>query len=136
MIWRLIESHKVRLKKSEFLFEKEYEATSEFVALLRSILPRHSYPDMNWHEACDHIAGNFGKIEHQLNDYLAMHGAVFNDEIVDLLVESLAIAGEGQFDISSGPVPDTANTGANALYEKMYLAESKLLERLHGQVRT
>ena len=48
-----IESHKVKLRKSEFLFEKEYEAVSEFVALLRSILPRHSYPDMDWCEACD-----------------------------------------------------------------------------------
>jgi hypothetical protein len=33
------ESYKVKLKKSEFIFQKEYEAVSEFVLLKRSFLP-------------------------------------------------------------------------------------------------
>ena len=90
-----IESHKVRLKKSEFLFEKEYSATSEFVALLRNILPRHYSPGMDWYEVCDHIACNFNQTEHIVNEYLATHGAVLTNDSVDLLVESLGIAGEG-----------------------------------------
>ena len=131
-----IESHKVKLRKSEFLFEKEYEAVSEFVALLRSILPRHSYPDMDWYEACDHIAHDFGKIEHKINDYLTTHGAVLSDEVVDLLVTALGVAGETQFEITSPEVPSSANKAANTLYEKLHDAEQKLLEKLHGQIST
>ena len=131
-----IESYKVKLRKSEFLFQKEYEAVSEFVALLRSILPRHSYPDMDWYEACDHIAHDFGKIEHKINDYLATHGAVLSDEVVDLLVSAMGIAGETQFEITGPEVPSSANKAANTLYEKMHEAEQKLLEKLHGQIST
>jgi len=131
-----IESHKVKLRKSEFLFEKEYEAVSEFVAFLRSILPRHSYPNMDWYEACDHIAHDFGEIEHKINAYLATHGAVLPDEVVDLLVIAMGIAGETQFEITSREVPSSANQAANTLYEKLHEAEQKLLEKLQGQVST
>jgi hypothetical protein len=34
-----IESYRVKLKKSELIFLKEYEAASELVALIRSYLP-------------------------------------------------------------------------------------------------
>ena len=129
-----IESYKVKLRKSEFLFEKEYEATSEFVALLRSILPRHSYPDMDWYEACDHIAHTFGKIELKIDNYLATHGAVLSDTIVDLLVTAMGIAGETQFQITTPEVPSSANKAANTLYEKLHEAEKKLLEKLQGQI--
>jgi len=131
-----IESHKVKLRKSEFLFEKEYEAASKFVALLRSILPRYSYPDMDWYEACDHIAHDFGKIEHKINDYLATHGAVLPDTVVDLLVTAMGIAGETQFEITGPEVPTSANKAANTLYEKLHEAEQKLLEKLRGQIST
>jgi hypothetical protein len=129
-----IESHKVRLKKSEFIFEKEYEAASEFVAILRGILPRHAYPDMDWYEACDRIASNFGKVEHILNDYLSRHGAVLTDDTVDLLIESLAITGEGKFEVMQNEIPKSANKSANELYEKLHEVESKLLVQLRGQV--
>jgi len=131
-----IESHKVRLKKSEFLFEKEYAATSEFVALLRSILPRHSFPNMDWYEACDHIASNFGRIEHLINEYMATHGAVLPDDTVDLLVESLGISGEEKFEITGFDIPKPANESANQLYEKLHSVEEKLLANLRGQIST
>ena len=39
-----LESYKVKLKKSEFLFQKEFEAASEFVAMLQSFLPTYIQP--------------------------------------------------------------------------------------------
>ncbi|OOX38250.1 hypothetical protein BJL83_23575 [Vibrio parahaemolyticus] len=33
------ESYKIKLKKSEFIFEKQHEASSELVALVRKFLP-------------------------------------------------------------------------------------------------
>jgi hypothetical protein len=131
-----IESHKVKLRKSEFLFEKEYEAVSQFVALLRGILPRHSYPEMDWYEACDYIAHDFETVEHKINDYLAIHGAVLSDEVVDLLITALGISGETKFEITGPEVPDSANKAANTLYEKLHEAEQKLLEKLNGQIIT
>lgn len=91
---------------------------------------------MDWYEACDHIASSFGKIEHILNEYLAKHGAVLTDDIVDLLVESLGIVGEGQFEVIAPDIPTSANDKANQLYEKLHSAEAKLLVKLRGQVST
>lgn len=131
-----VESHKVKLKKSEFIFEKEYEATSEMVAFLRNILPRHSYPNMDWHEACDRIAENFSKIELQLDEYLATHGAVLGDDVVDLIVEAIGIAGEFKFKVQGPEVSSSANKSANLLYDKLHEAEAILLASLRGQVST
>lgn len=42
-----IESYKVKLKKSEFIFQKEFEAASELVGLIRSFLPKYNHPQMD-----------------------------------------------------------------------------------------
>jgi len=91
------ESYKIKLKKSEFIFEKEYEATLEFVALKRNFLPTYSHPDMDWYEACDDIAHDFHKIETALGTFLSKHGAVLSSEVKDLLSHSIGVAGENKF---------------------------------------
>jgi len=130
------EAHKVRLKKSEFLFAKEYEAASELVALIRGILPRHTAPEMDWGEACEHIALGFNSIELKLDAYLAKHGAVLSDDVVNIIVESLAIVGEGKHEIHGGSVPSSSIDAANSFYEKITDAERKILTGLRAQVRT
>ena len=72
------ESYKIKLKKSEFIFQKEFEAASTFVALKRSFMPAFNSPDKDWSEACDDIAKDFHKIEQKLNTYLATYGAVLH----------------------------------------------------------
>lgn len=47
-----IESHKTRLRKSEFLFQKEFEAASAFISLRRSLMPKYRFPEMEWHAGC------------------------------------------------------------------------------------
>ena len=44
----MLEAHKLRLKKSEMLFEKELEAAKTFFALRKKIRPEYSHPDMDW----------------------------------------------------------------------------------------
>lgn len=130
------ESYKIKLKKSEFIFQKEYEAASEFVALKRSFLPTYSHPDMDWYEACDEIAHDFHKIENALGAYLSKHGAVLKPVVKELLSHAIGVAGENKFEITSPEVPSAANEVANELYEKLERAETCLLEQVHSQSST
>jgi hypothetical protein len=127
------ESHKVKLKKSEFLFAKEVEATSALVSIFRGLLPRHAWPDMDWYDACDFIATNFDKIERTLDNYLATHGAVVDDEVVNHISRCVGIAGSNKFGISSDAVSAEANKAANELYEELKQAEEKMLKHIRQQ---
>ena len=131
-----MESYKIKLKKSEFLFQKEFEAASELVALIRSFLPTYNHPQMDWYEACDEIAHDFKKVELKLDEYLSKHGAVLNENVVDLISSCIAIAGENKFEITSPEVPKVANDAANDLYEKLKEAEQIVLKQVHLQSST
>jgi hypothetical protein len=130
------ESYKIKLKKSEFLFQKEFEAASEFVALKQSFLPTYNQPNMDWYDACDEIAQDFYKIEMALNSYLSKHGAVLKSEVKDLLSLSISIAGENKFEIANPDVPENANKAADELYENLREVEKSLLEQVHSQSST
>lgn len=131
-----MESYKIKLKKSEFIFQKEFEAASELVALIRGFLPTYGHPQMDWYEACDEIAHNFNKIELRLGNYLLKHGAVLKDNVVDLISTCIAIAGENKFEITSPEVLKVANDAANNLYDKLKEAEKIVLRQVHSQSST
>ena len=127
------ESYKIKLKKSEFIFEKEYEAVSEFVSLKRNFLPTFSRPNMDWYEACDDIAQRFSSIEKSLNSFVAKHGAVLKKEVSDLISYSSGIAGENKFEVTNSDVPATANAAADDLMKKLDDVEERLLSQVHSQ---
>lgn len=131
-----LESYKTKLKKSEFIFQKEYEAASELVALIRNILPTYNRPEMSWDEACDDIAHNFNKIEVRLNDFLSRNGAVLKNDAIDLISTCIAVAAEGKFNITSPDVPPAANSAADDLFKKLKEAESIVLQQVHSQTGT
>lgn len=131
------ESYKIKLKKSEFIFQKEFEAASEFIVLKRWILPSHSYPDMDWYDVCDYIANHFNNIEAYLETYLSKHGAVLRLESKNYLISCIGIAGENKFEISElGDVSRKANQAAEDLYKKLEKVEESLLEQVHSQSST
>lgn len=130
---RNLESYKIQLKKSEVFFLRELEAASAFSSLFHSILPGFSHPSMDWYEACDAIAQNFGKIETRLGDFMAKHGAMLNEEERHILVDATSDAGYGKFDVIDGAVDAHANKTANDMYEKLKSLEAKLLERVRAQ---
>ena len=70
-----LESHKTRLRKSEFLFQKEFEATSAFISLRLRLVPRYRFLEMEWHNACEDFAHSFEQVEKTLESYIATHGA-------------------------------------------------------------
>lgn len=130
------ESYKIKLKKSEFIFEKQYEASSELVALVRKFLPPLLHQDMDWHEACDEIAKDFEFIAKELELFLSKHGAILGDSPKDLLSHAIGLASYHQFDVSNLKVPISANKAANELYEKLLAAEKCLTSQLLNQTST
>ena len=130
------ESHKIRLKKSEFLFEREFSAASELVAYRRRILPRLRYPEMDWGDACEEIAMRFSAIEPELNDYLAKHGAVLNENVKSLIAQAEGVAAEGKFEVTNGDVSDKGMKAAEELYEKLEAAEKTIIETVRSQSST
>lgn len=132
---RSVESYKVQLKKSEFLFQKEFEAASAFTALLQSIHPGFNHPMMDWNDACDAIAQDFHKIEIRLGDFLAKFGAVLTDEERKILTTAMSDAGFGKFDVTEGEVDTDANVQAGALYENLQALQGRLVDRVRDQSR-
>ena len=129
-----IESYKVKLKKSEFIFQKEYEATSELIFFISNLLPTYRHPDMDWQDACDDMACKFDSIETDLKSYLSRHGAVLNEEVRLLVYSCVGTAGENKFEIGKNrSVSTTANQAADDLYEKLKKAEKILLKQIHSQ---
>lgn len=130
------ESHKIRLKKSELIFAREFDAASAIVALVRDITPKYTHPTMDWHDACDCIAQNFGKIERHVEIYLREHGAVVGDDVKELLAQCEAIAGEIKFEVFDDEVTSEANSAADQLYTKLQAAEAAMLKQVNEQIAT
>lgn len=131
-----IESYKVKLKKSEFIFEKQYEAASELTSMIRKFLPPLRDPEMDWSDACDEIAHNFERIIAELEKFLSKHGAILDKETRNLLSNSIGMASQGKFNVDGNKVSDKANTDANNVYDKLIKAEENLIKEVQGQIGT
>ena len=130
------EKYKTSLKKSEFIFEKEYQAALEFVALMRSIRPTFAHPDMDWYEACDQIALSFNEHETTLERFLAKHGAVLSEATLELLGRCISLAADGKFHV--GPeinVGTQVNQMASIFYSHLEEIEQALLDIVRDQSR-
>lgn len=119
----------LQLKRSALLLEREFEATSALVALLRQFLPTFHFPGMEWEAACNEIAYDFAKIDTALNDYLCRHGAVLPAEVMTLLGEAIGLTREHRFKITS-EVPPAASKAAASLYDKLWKAETEMFRLL------
>lgn len=127
-----LEGYKARLRKSELIFEKEVEAASAFVAMVNSIYPEHSRPEMDFHDACDDIAMSFSAIEGQLKSYLLQYGAILVESDRGVLEQAIVCAADGKFEIAD---PEEVSMRANQLAEKLYGLLRKLELSLISRVR-
>ena len=131
-----LESYKVKLKKSEFLFQKEFEAASEFVEIKQGLLPTYLHPEMEWYDACDYVAQSIDEIEFKLRNYLSRHGAILKNETRHIVSVCIGIAGKNKFEIESPETNSTTNAAANDLYEKLEEIEKLLINEVHSQSST
>jgi hypothetical protein len=82
-LWQLFSAwflagRNTRLKNSEFLFQKELEAVSQFMALRRRIMPSYRFPEMEWDDACEDFAGGFERAEKEIREFISKHGAALD----------------------------------------------------------
>lgn len=135
-----LESYKIKLKKSEFLFQKEFEAVSEFIALFHSFWPKHKYIDYEFHDALCDISNDSQKIEEELESFLIKHSAVLGEEVVDLISDCICIACDNKLKIKSlnrlDEVPDEVLSASRDLMEKLKKSQSVLLDKVHSQSST
>jgi predicted ribosome quality control (RQC) complex YloA/Tae2 family protein len=131
-----LESYKVKLKKSEFIFQKEFEAASEFVAYVQSIEPGYYMPDMIGDDFYESIAGRLGSIETSLRKYLGKHGTVLTDKATSNIKECIHLAGNTKHKIIGPDIPESALEVARDIYSKLKEAEESLNEQVRGQSST
>ena len=132
-----IESYKTRLKKSEFLFQKQFEAASQFISLHRGLLPHQRFPDMEWSVACEDFAENFSKVEKALERYMAIHGAALNQDTLKRLLSAIDMAAAGKFDrLQDGTLEQSAIDSAEKVMTEFEGIEKELREAVWLQSST
>ena len=129
---RNVESYKIQLKKSEFLFEREYAAALEFESVVRSIVPRPSRPDMDCEDAMQEVIDAFERTERRLDAFLTSWGPVLNDDERTLLRSAISMATDGKFYGSAEGDPAGYQT-AESLCNKVTELETRLINRVRGQ---
>lgn len=127
---REVESYKIKLKKSEFLFEKEFDAASAFTVLVRGFYPRSNRPGMDWHDAYTDLAHSFEKIEEQLHVFLASYGPVLQDEERTLFWRAFSYASDGKFQSADDP---QCIQLAESLWKTLEDIEARLISRVRDQ---
>ena len=128
-----IDSHRTRLKKSEFLFQKEFEATSRFMSLRRDLRPTYRFPEMDWHDACLEFADNFDTVEARLKQYIVTHGAALKEPVLERLDRAITRVSWGMFEDRKDRVyTDTAGEVMDLLEE----VEKELHEAVWSQSST
>ena len=127
------ESYRTKLRKSEFLFEKEFGAASEFIDLRRRVWPRLRYPDEEWGEAVDQFGRNLEQVEQEIGRYLSAHGAALQGPVLQMVREALSQAEYGKFEFDEfGPARSIAERVLDGL-EKI---EAELLRAVWAQSST
>ena len=131
-----IESYKTKLKKSEFLFQKEFEAASQFISLRRGLLPRYRFRDMEWEDACEDFAVKFALVEKELDRYMATHGAVLKQQPLDRLAGAIAEAASGKFEVSQDNVSMQGLKIAGKVITELEEVEKELRDAVWSQSST
>ena len=122
-----IESYKTELRKSEFLFQKEFEAASQFISLRYSFLPGYLYREMEWEDVCRYFALRFEEVEKKLTQYRAAHAAALQQNAFAHLSEVIDKVASGKFEVRRDEV---SAKGIDLAEEVM-----KELEELHNELQ-
>ena len=131
-----IESYRTKLRKSEFLFQREFEAASQFIALRRSLMPRYRFPEMEWYDACEDFANKLAKVETDLERYMATHGAALEQKTLDRLSSAIEQVASGRFEVSKDGVSEQGIDIAGRIMEELEEVEKALRAAVWSQSST
>jgi hypothetical protein len=130
------ETHKLRLRKSEILFQKELDAVSAFSTLYRGLQPTYQYPDMDADDYSDHIAIKFESTEASLMSYPAEYDIVLEDAVIQLIERCINLCGIYKYEATMGNASHSAREAAKELVASMLEARNKLIFSLKNQAAT
>lgn len=82
---RYLETMKVELRKSEFLFQKEFEAASQFIALSYRLRPRSPHSEETPIDPYEDFTERFGRVQKEFEQYREAHAAALPREMLDRL---------------------------------------------------
>ena len=135
---RSVESYKIQLKKSEFLFEREFAAASALVEYHEEIMPISLHPNMHMDDVYEHIACSLESVEIWIKLYVAKHGAILPKTVSVELMMAARKAGENKFDI--GPDPENISKAAfkagEDIYNRVREARDIMCAKVWGQSST
>ena len=129
---RSVESYKVQLKKSEFLFEREYAAALDLTSIVRSIMPRPNRPDMGWDDAMEEVVEKFEQTERRLDAFLRSSGPVLTIGERELLVAAIKTANDTRLHCTGDGDP-AAYQAADSMCIKIEELERRLIKRVRDQ---
>jgi hypothetical protein len=133
---READRQRTSLKKSEFIFQKEFEAASEFVALARAMDPQHLHPDVDWSDALEQIASSLDSHQRTIEKFMAKYGAVLSEEAESHLRTCLARATDGKFEVhDNGESSGGGLQHADDFYKALLAAEKALIATFRAQAR-
>ena len=127
-----IESYKTKLRKSEFLFQKEFEAASQFMSVYRGLRPDYRVPNMEWDDACEDFARKFDEVEEELERYRATHGAALQRDTLNRLSSAITKASWGKVEVEV----DEGIKLAGQVMEELGKVEEELHEAVWSQSST
>jgi hypothetical protein len=131
---RYADRHRASLRKSEFIFQKEFEAAPEFVAVARAPYPQPLHPEEEWDEALERIALNLGKHEATLIAFVGKYGAVLSEEANGKLNTCLARASDGKFEVDDDGEPTSRGRDyADQFFYALSAAEKAIIATFRAQ---
>lgn len=121
------ETFKTQLKKSEFLFQKEYEAASAFTAMV-AINRKYSLPgDEDPEDLYSSYVAHLDKIREDLEGYLRTHGAILFEPERKLIDEAIVLISRN----SHNSMDEAHSANTYAVVEKVLnifeVVESRLI---------
>ena len=135
-----LENHKFLLKNSEKVFQYKLDASKNLYEILHIIIPKKSYPDMDWDDASEIIANSFSKHEDALDKFLCEYQSTLSPEILKRIRQAISACSEGNFEFywnssSADAMPnETAKKKAGELYDALNEAVEMLRIEVHEMI--
>jgi len=129
---RELEEHKARLKRSDFLFEREFLAASAMLKLYDDVYPKKSHPDMDWDDAMEEVAAHAGATRTKLDLFVIEHGAALAADLRKELGRASSLATELEMDMI-GVSPDEVHGTASSLCKCLEGLRDALLDQVRSR---
>lgn len=126
---REIESYKVKLKKSEFLFERQFQAANAMVKLYSEFSPQRRHPNMEWSDAVEEIVSAAATTENKLREFRNEHGAALHPSDRELLESAVRKAN----DIDMGDYNGDGDEIASGLLAAIRDLKESLIAKVQDQ---